>query len=78
MKFETYKSQDGEFRWRLREEGGRIVELKPGKIKGLPASPSKKKASEKVVSLSLKRDARNGRIATTSPARHTKPKSAKA
>ena len=77
MKFETYKAKDGEFRWRLREDGGKIVSLKPGKIKGLPASASKKKASEKIVSLSLKRDAGNGQIAASSVTR-SKPKSAKA
>jgi hypothetical protein len=78
MKFETYRGKDGEFRWRIREEGGRIVTVKPGKIKGLGTSASKKKASERVVSLSLTQDGSNGRIRSSNPRSRQKLKSAKA
>jgi hypothetical protein len=40
MTFEVFKSKDGTFRWHLREANGRIVELRPGKIK-LPPTTSK-------------------------------------
>lgn len=62
MKFESYKTEKGNFRWRLREESGKLISVKPGKIMGVTSSPSKKKASERVVDLSLERLAGSGRI----------------
>lgn len=60
MKFETYETAPGNYRWRLRDEKGEIVSVRPGKIMGLKASSKQKAVSERVVNEALKRLADNG------------------
>lgn len=38
MKFEAFKTKDGKFRWHVRDANGRIVSVRPGKVKLPPAS----------------------------------------
>jgi hypothetical protein len=64
MKFESYKADSGGFRWRLREESGQVVSVRSGKIMGVASSPSKKKASERVLERSLERLASSKRSGT--------------
>ena len=61
MKFESFKTESGGFRWRLREEGGQVVSVKSGKIMGLDSSPSTKKVSERTLTRILERLADGGR-----------------
>jgi len=54
MKFETYEAAPGQYRWRLRNEAGEIISLRPGKIMGL-GSAADMKAAELAVNMSLAR-----------------------
>ncbi len=54
MKFETYEAAPGSFRWRLRDDRGHIVSVKPGKVMGLGAAADTK-AAVKAVNHSLAR-----------------------
>ncbi len=41
MTFEAFKSDDGRYRWRLRDADGQILAVKPGKVM-LPAGSAEK------------------------------------
>ena len=44
MTFEAFRDQDGTYKWRLRDEKGRIVKLpKPGKIMLPPMSAAERR-----------------------------------
>lgn len=55
MKFETYRTDTGRYRWRVRDDEGKIVPIKPGRIMGLKGSPEAEKRSREAVQLILKR-----------------------
>lgn len=54
MTFEVFRTAKGEYRWRLRDEKGEVVSVKPGKIMLPKQSPAQKRVYKRAVQIALK------------------------
>ena len=53
MKFEAFKAQDGSYRWRLLDTGGRPLKITPGKVMLPRGSAKQQRASRDAVQNAL-------------------------